>query len=147
MRDGSFIRWKAYTIGQLTVTVNLFLSLAVASLGFSFTLLKDEKLILGCWGRVFLAGCLVSFALSVGFGIWCFVNRLLDFRGTAANARKREKLEQMGRPKDEINKELELGREKVKRAEKRTWRIVWFMIGTFFLGVLSLMGCVLIVFG
>lgn len=145
MRDESFTRWQAITQGQLTVTLNLFLGLAVASLGFSLNLLKDEKLILGCWGRAFLAVCLASFSCSVGFGSWCSVNRLLDFRKTKDIARDREKPQESGKSNEEIE-ELEIDRAWVRRAGKRTWRILWFQIGSFLLGVLTLIGCLLSVY-
>ena len=37
-----FVRWQSITIEQLGYTVNLIPGLAVGSLGFSLTLLKDK---------------------------------------------------------------------------------------------------------
>ena len=41
---GSFVRWQAITVTQLTYTVNLLIGLAVAAVGFQVTLLLSCKL-------------------------------------------------------------------------------------------------------
>src|SRR6266568_3616780 len=87
---GSFIRWQAITLNQLTYAVNLILTLSVGVLGFSMSLLRDEQFKPTVHSRCLfiLATCLISF--SIGFGIFCVINRLRDFRVTTKVARMRD---------------------------------------------------------
>ena len=88
--EGSFIRWQAIAIAQLGYAVNLILTLATASLGFAVALIKDKDFTPGCWSKCLLVLSQLSLLASVALGIWCVINRLLDFRKTKDNARDRE---------------------------------------------------------
>src|SRR6266436_12053 len=93
--EGSFVRWQAITIAQLGFTSNLMLTLAVATLGFSLTLVKDDDITTCCWPKYLLVLSILGLLISLAFGIWCALNRLASFRETAQIARGREKLPTM----------------------------------------------------
>ncbi len=126
-RKGSFVRWQAITIGQLTTAINIILGFAGATLAFGTNLLTKESFQpIGWTGWLFL-GSLAVLLLSMGLGVWCVINRLRDFRATTRVARKRE----TGAPEAEI----EPLRALYVRLGSRTWAIFWWQIGTFLVGV------------
>ena len=102
----SFVRWQGTTIAQLGYAVNLILSLATASLGFCFVLVKDEDYATGCWGKVLFALSLLLLIVSVISGVACVINRLVDFRKTARIARDREEWTREGLEEQEIDGRL-----------------------------------------
>lgn len=86
----AYDRWQAFRINQLGVCIALFLSFAVATLGFSLNLLVEHTNIIGeCLAKPF-------FLFSILFGLLSFIcgsatclTRLTDFRKTAQIARHR----------------------------------------------------------
>jgi hypothetical protein len=122
----------SYSLGY---AVNLILTLATASLGFATALIKDKDFTPGCWGKCFLVLSELSLLASIGLGIWCVINRLLDFRKTKCNARDREQVRIAHSERDEIQRRLDKRRDETKKLGRRTWRIFWWEIGTFGLGV------------
>lgn len=144
--EGSFIRWQSTAITQMGYAVNLILTLATASLGFTLQSVKDHSFTSGCWDKccVVLAGlCLL---VSVGLGIWCVINRLIDFRKTKDIARVRETLGSADPDRTDIQKRLDERREETKRLGRRTWVIFWWQVGTFGAGVLLLVIAVAIAY-
>lgn len=134
MSDERFVRWQGYTISQFTFVLNLFLGLAVGTLAFSVTLLKDDGFVLSsCLKTVFLVG-LVALCLSVLAGCCAVVSRLMDFRLTAQKIRK--KANGVG--------DDELGAYKTKLLGRVSWGLFWFELATFALG---LVGVVVTIFG
>lgn len=126
----SFIRWQSITISQLTYAVNLVLGFAVAALGFQVTTLLNEKFIPISWQKsVFFLSLLLLLA-SVGFGIFCVINRLRDFRATTKVARMREE--------GKTDAEIQPLRALYKKLGERTWILFCWQIGTFGVGVLFL---------
>jgi len=89
---------------------------------------------------------LVAFILPVGIGIWCVINRLIDFRKTRKIARDREDWESDNIGKIEIDRRLEARRAETKKLGKRTWLLFWWQIGTFVFGVAGLITTVAIAF-
>ena len=90
---GSFIRWQAYCIAQLTTATNLVLTLSLAVLGFLLILMvkPDEYLQPNSMpARLGLVVSTISIGLSVAFGVWLSLNRMASFRATAQVARMRE---------------------------------------------------------
>ena len=81
---------------------------------------------------------LASFLLSVGLGLSCAINRLLDIRSTRSIARYREQWLNENVEIDEIDRRLSTRRANAKRFGKRSWRIFWWQLGTFALGVAML---------
>lgn len=88
---GSFVRWQAITIAQLTFAINIVLGFTGASLAFGVPLLVDGRLPSYTWARYVFAFSLVVLLISMALGVWCVVNRLRHFRTTAQVARKRER--------------------------------------------------------
>jgi len=131
-----FVRWQGYTISQFTFALNLFLGLAVGTLAFSVTLLKEDSFSLNsCLGNLFLGG-LVFLCLSVVSGCCAVVSRLLDFRLTA----QKIKDESNGAGEDVLG----VYDYKTKLLGRISWRIFWVELTTFALG---LTGIVVTIFG
>lgn len=125
-RNGSFNRWQAVTIGQLTYTVNLVLGFAVAALGFQVTLLLNDKFVPVSWQRCAFLLSLLLLMVSVLFGIAVVINRLRDFRETmnAAQARENGSID------------VEKHRAVYRRLGQRTWWLFWWQLGTFGVGAI-----------
>jgi hypothetical protein len=88
--DGSFIRWQAYRIGQLSLCISLFLTFSVATLGFAINLLiQPQFCITNCYAKVFFALSGLSGLSSITCGSFSCLTRLKDFRATANVARHR----------------------------------------------------------
>jgi hypothetical protein len=84
-----YVRWQKYRITQFSFAINLFLSFAVAGLGFCLNLMKDSGLT-----PPIEAGCLLHYAVfslvgSIGFGSLATLCRLWDFRCTAVEIKKK----------------------------------------------------------
>lgn len=120
-----FVRWQGLTISQLTQAVSVVLGLAVAALGFDVTLLMNEKFLPVGWQKCVFASALLTLLLSVGFGVWCVINRLRDFRATMKAAR------------DGNSAEANQARALASRLGRCTWSLFWWQIGTFGLGILA----------
>jgi len=125
--NGSFVRWQKITIQQLTYAINLIHLSAVGTLAFGLTILRDEHtLFRDCTRCLFLIGT-ASLLVSIGFGIWCVINRLRDFRATTKAARKREE----GKSDAEIASHRLL----YERLGDRTWKLFWTQITAFAVGI------------
>ena len=81
-----FQRWQKIAIDQLTYALNLSLVLTVATLGYWFSLLRDEGFMPSAAAECFLWLSLLALAGSVLCGLACVVCRTWDFRGTARRA-------------------------------------------------------------
>ena len=79
-------RWHKIAIDQLGYTLNLILTFTIAALGYCFVLLKDKEFVPGSSASCSMLVALVMLELSALCGIFCVVNRLRDFRGTARRA-------------------------------------------------------------
>jgi hypothetical protein len=128
--EGSFVRWQSLTIAQLTYAINLILGLSVAALGFQITLLINERFNPVSWQKCVFFLSLLILLLSVGFGIWCVINRLRDFRVTTKVARMCEQ----GKSEEEMQPYRVL----YKRLERGTWVLFWCQVTTFGLGIFLL---------
>jgi uncharacterized membrane protein YbhN (UPF0104 family) len=128
--EGSFTRWQSITIAQLTYAINLVLAFSVTALGFQITILLDEKFNPVSWQKCAFLLSLVILLASVGLGIWCVINRLRDFRATTKVARMREK--------GKSDEEMQPYRALYENLGEKTWRLFWWQIGTFGVGVLLL---------
>lgn len=128
MNKESFVRWQSITISQLSYIVNLILGLSIASLGFQVSILLDESLKTNSWqGCIFIISIL-SLLASTFLGIYCTINRLRDFRATKKVARMREQ--------NKSDNEIRPHRDLSNKLGERTWKIFWFQIGCFGLGIL-----------
>ena len=136
--EGSYVRWQSIAIDQLSRGVSLILSFATASLGFALALIRDQSYAPDCWGKVFMGASVPSLMFSILFGIWCVINRLVDFRKTRNIAQEREELERTRVAKDEIDNRLRARRSETATLGTRSWRLFWCQIGTFAFGTLAL---------
>lgn len=88
---------------QFTYTLNLFLALTVAVLGYWFSLLRDAEFMRATGAKCILLSSFVTLAISAFCGLTCVVCRMRDFRGTAQRARgaleapSRQELRGLGR--------------------------------------------------
>lgn len=122
-----FARWQAHAISQLTYSINLFLGLSVASLGFQITTLLNRDSDFSCWQKYSAWISLLALLISVKLGILCVLTRLLDFRNTAQIAKNKEG--------DENQTEIALLRKRTTTLGRLTWIIFALQIGSFGLGV------------
>ena len=130
MEKERFVRWQRYTTEQLTFALNLFLGLSVGSLAFGITLLREDTfLLVGCSKVIFSIG-LVALAASVVIGCAAVVSRLLDFRYTAQKVRADEK--------GDSENESGVYQYRSKALGRLTWRLFWFELFTFSVGVVGL---------
>jgi len=83
-----YIRWQDYRITQFSFAINLFLTFAVAALGFCLTLVKDSGFTPPIGSGLLLRHSVFSFAGSIVFGSLATLSRLWDFRFTAIKIRK-----------------------------------------------------------
>lgn len=124
---GSFVRWQAVTVAQLTYAINLLLTFAVATLGYQVTLLGGDKFSLAASGQKCLfSASLLFLGASVLFGLAVVVNRLRSFRATMRAARARE----TGNAEA-----LATNRTLYKILDSRTWWLFWWQVGTFATGI------------
>jgi hypothetical protein len=126
-RTGSFVRWQAITIGQLTIAINVILGFAGATLAFGANLLIKEPSHLTGWVASLYLASLAVLLVSMGVGVWCVINRLRDFRATMRAARKRET--------GASDAAIEPLRKLYLRLGTKTWTLFWWQIGTFLVGV------------
>ena len=134
MNNEKFIRWQGYTINQLTFTLNLFLGLAVGSLAFSITLIKDKEFLLSGCPKLIFQISLISLCLSIVISCTAVVSRLLDFKFTARKikADKNQNIEESN------SYEYQL-----KWLGKLTWRLFWVQLITLAIGLFGLIIAVL----
>lgn len=124
---GSFVRWQAITIDQLTYAINLVLGFSVATLGFQVTLLLRDTFTPIAWQKCAFSLSLLFLAASVAFGIAIVINRLRAFRATMRAARAREE--------KETESTIEGHRQLYRKLDGRTWCLFWWQIGTFAGGI------------
>jgi len=130
MKNESFIRWQGYTVGQLSFANNLFLTLAIATLGFEMLLLRQKGFSLSHSDAQLFVVSLILILSSTFLGSFAVITRLLDFRTTAQIARCREK---------ENDKETLLHlRQSAKKLSNTTWLLFWLQPGAFCIGIILL---------
>ena len=83
-------RWQKIAIDQLTYALNLFLVLTIATLGYWFSLLRDEGFMPSATAKCFMLLSFLALAGSVVCGLVCIVCRTWDFKGTAQRARGKD---------------------------------------------------------
>jgi hypothetical protein len=129
-KDEKFIRWQGIAITQLSYSINLILTFAVAAIGFSVSLLLNENFKPTSYQAYAILISLLLLLISGALGIWCTINRLRDFRATAkiTNLKRKEG--------NEV--ELSVLRALTMKLGKKTWGIFWWQIGTFSAGVFVL---------
>jgi hypothetical protein len=90
-RNDSFVRWQQRSIDERGKTINLFLGMSLATIGFVITqLTKTEFKFVNCKSKTSIIVGTLLLLLSVLFLIWLTLNRLNDFRESARIADMRE---------------------------------------------------------
>ncbi|PYI94583.1 MAG: hypothetical protein DME97_01005 [Verrucomicrobia bacterium] len=84
-----YVRWQDYRITQFSFAINLFLTFAVAALGFSFALIKEAAFIPPPGSGWLLRHAIYGLAASIVFGTLTTLSRLLDFRCTTIKIKKK----------------------------------------------------------
>jgi hypothetical protein len=121
-----YIRWQDYRIEQLSFSINMFLGLAAASLGFAIKVRLEDKVPIAIVVLpVFL------WAISVFSGCIATLSRLVDFRYTA------KKIRDGGALNTSI----------AKWAGQLTWAVFWMQALTYLIGacvfVFALLGYIM----
>ena len=119
----SFVRWQTVTREYFSTVSNLVLGLATGLLAFLVSGLSPTQPVARCLlvvGSIALA----LLALSVALAIWCAINRLRDFRGTAQIARRRDQGEHI--PSNDRNE--------LKIMGQLSWRLFWWQLVLFAFG-------------
>lgn len=125
--EENYYRWTEIAINQLGYVINLLLVMTVAAIGFGITFWNEN--VTGC-SLCLLIISLVSLCFSFLFGGFCTITRLLDFRYT----RRAKRYEWTAKDISEICK-LEC---ETYVLGKWTWRLFWFQLGSFAVGVIFL---------
>jgi hypothetical protein len=135
-----YTRWQGFRIGQLGLCISLFLTFAVATLGFSINLLVQPTFpITTCFAKVFFALSLVFGLLSVLLGSLACLTRLADFRLTAKVARHKSD--------PTMKTDVDRWRNDYRRLGRRTWRLFKGQLVTFGLQVFGLVLALGITYG
>lgn len=90
-KNESFVRWQGRSLEYLSYSINLFLGLSIAAIGFEINMLRDPSFIPDGWIRDAYLISLLLLIASSGFGIGCVINRIRDFRDTATLAKNNSK--------------------------------------------------------
>lgn len=136
---GSFVRWQAVAVAQLTYAINLLLTFAVATLGFQVALLTGDKFSLAAsWQKCLFSLPILFLGASIIFGLAVVVNRLRSFRATMRAARARENGDTEAHT---TNRTL------YKILDPRTWWLFWWQAGTFAAGIVLTVASLLSKFG
>lgn len=136
MHRESFTRWQSTTIQQLGYSINLFLALSTASLGFAFTVARNGDFQTHCWAKTLSSISLLLFALSTSLGIAVTINRLCDFRKTSHIALDRERWLKEGA--SDVDGRLSERRAQVRRLGDRTWFLFYWQVAAFCVAILLL---------
>jgi hypothetical protein len=86
----AFVRWQHIRRTHFSHTVNLVLTLSIASLGFAVNLMVTQKITPTSLGKESLSYSLGFLLVAVFVGLATNVSRLVDFRYSAKAARGRE---------------------------------------------------------
>lgn len=125
-----FIRWQGRSLDYLSYAVNLILTLSIAGIGFEAKLLSEESFVPSGNAKYFFMLSIAAFLLAGAAGFACIMNRIKDFRDTAAIARKKSK--------DEYDAELENLRNLVGMLGKSTRRYFKWQSALFCIAVMLL---------
>jgi hypothetical protein len=85
----SYVRWQEYAIAQLGYTINLFLTLSGATLGFALKILMESQTPLSGSAHYLFLVALLLLGLSIIAALAANWTRLQDFRFTRRAARER----------------------------------------------------------
>ena len=125
-----FVRWQGKSLDYLSYVINLILGLSIAGIGFEAKMLSEDSFRPAGFAKTAFVLSIASTLLASAVGFACIINRLKDFRDTAAIARKKSK--------DEYDGELYELRDLVGILGKRTRRYFNWQAALFCIGVVLL---------
>ena len=129
-RKGSFVRWQGITLQQFSFVNNLLIGLSTGILALQLNIAFNNETILNTGAKWLFSFSIVLIFISLAFGCWTALNRLLDFRTTTQVTRKKGKNEQEG---------IENLREEAKSLGRRSWLLLKLQIVFFGLWALLLL--------
>ena len=125
-KNESFVRWQGRSLEQLGIAINLLLSLCLATIGFTISKLLDKDFIfLNHFTRKIILLGSFNILLTILLVLFLIYNRLHSFKKTTQIARKRE---------TNNLSNIDILREKVKKADKLTWLFFNISLVSFALG-------------
>jgi len=124
-----FVRWQTILREHFTFTINLLLTVSIATTGFLLSLLNNTNFIpSGNSQKLFFTTGLIFVLLSVVMGLVVSLNRLNDFRFT---------LKKINHQLKDINDIAEI-KDIVDFSGKFSWIIFYLQVGTLCIGYISL---------
>jgi hypothetical protein len=119
MSNERFVRWQGNALAQFSAAVALLSGLAVAGLGFLFSLLRDRTFApAGCYAALFVLA-VACFFVAAAAGVTVMITRLLDFRLTARKVR------------NVTDEPLTFFETDATGYGKATWRLFWLLTISF----------------
>ena len=147
------IRWQQVSINQFSYSVNLILSFAVASLGFCIHFLITGSFKFSCYGKCFFLFGTLLLLSSIGFGIWCVIARLQDFKKTKDKInlkKKRARMKEEKKENEPIYKALDNDilsiENETDKLGKVSWRLFMLQLFSFGVAILFIFVSMLIIF-
>lgn len=132
MSTDRFSRWQTILREQLSFTINLLLTISIATIGFLFSVLNNSSFNpVHCQKLFFTIGLIFVF-LSVIFGLVVSCIRLYDFRITLKKINIQRKQQQ-----NQIDNTEDLGN-RMKLIGNTTWIFFYLQIGTLCFGYINL---------
>lgn len=120
--NNSFVRWQGRSLEELGKTINLLLTISLATIGFVLNIILNKDFYFqNCYSK--MAITLGTFVVLTSIILLLVIskNRLLSFKLTTSIARKREKKKMDG---------IEKLRERVSKKDENIWSLfntsVWF---------------------
>jgi hypothetical protein len=139
MADERYSRWQGLAIAQLSIAVALISGLSVAGLGAGLSLLQNKDFYLSQPYNCIFAVSLILLLIAAFFSCGAVITRLLDFRLTAREVRKKQ------RP--EYNKPLTIFGSGSEDYSHATWRLFWSSCAAFALGAILLVVTIGVAYG
>lgn len=141
-----FVRWQQLTIGQLSLTNNLFISLNLGFLGF-FLIQVGLVFSKTCWIFMIQVFTILSIAISFIAGVSLVIKRLYNFRKTTQlvkSRRERFEIQETLKSSNKIDsEELQIVNLKIANLKtetdklgETTWCLLKLQIWTFAIGTI-----------
>lgn len=129
MVDERYVRWQGMGIAQLSVAVALISAWSVTGLGAGFQLLRTRDFAPSPPFKLIFLSALFLLLVAALCGFGSIITRLLDFRLTARQVRKKAK--------PDYDKPTEIFSCDSEQWGNATWRLFWVSCSCFALGVIA----------
>jgi hypothetical protein len=147
-----FQRWQKISIEYFSYTLNLFVTLTIATLGYWFSLLRDGTFVPGTTARTMMLFSFFSLAVGVTSGLVCVVNRLSDFRATAKRAKPKDRPQQGGETQPCETTPKSAGQDvpsldETRRLGTLTWALFYIHLAAFVVAIMFLTVALFLTYG